>query len=126
MADKKQMTDGIVDLLNDSKRVRAPKPGSRKEPASTAPEPSGETPKHKAGRISSGDSRPRLTNNYQFTSFAVDREQYELIREIARRHGLSYKEVVDAAFKKYIELYEAKNGPIKIVRESNIRADDLV
>lgn len=70
--------------------------------------------------------RKPLRARRMFTSLSLDVELYEKIREIARVNKLQYNEILDSAMRKYIELYEVKNGPVEIVRESNISADSLI
>lgn len=80
----------------------------------------------RTGRRKAGDNSPRATDVYAYTSLALDNDLYEKIREIARRNGLPYKDLVNAAMRKYIDLYEAKHGAIVVPRESNISADSLI
>lgn len=82
--------------------------------------------KSRAGRKPSWDKSPRLKDTYQFTSLALNAEVYEKIREIATLNGLPYRDIVNAALNKYVEMYEAKHGPLETARESKISADSLV
>ena len=80
----------------------------------------------RSGRRPTSDNSPRVTDTYAYTSLALHNETYEKIREIARRNGLPNRDLVNAALRKYVELYEAKNGPIEPSRESKISADSLI
>ena len=68
----------------------------------------------------------RIGHAYNYTSLHIEPGVYEQLREIARRNRLTYTEVVNAAFRKYVELYEARHGSLETPRESNISADSLV
>lgn len=78
-----------------------------------------------AGRKPSWD-RERLTANRTYTSLSLDSESYSKIREIARINGLPYKDLIDAAMRKFVELYEERHGPVVISGEPRISADSLV
>ena len=80
----------------------------------------------RAGRRATGDTSPRATSTEIKTSLSIDMELYDVMREIARRNGLPYKDLINASIRKYIELYEAKNGPVVLPRESRNSADSLV
>ncbi len=80
----------------------------------------------RTGRRSTEDTSRRVTESYTYTSLALDDNLYEKIREIARRNSLPYRDIINAALRKYIELYEAKNGPLSTSRESRISADSLI
>jgi predicted DNA-binding ribbon-helix-helix protein len=80
----------------------------------------------RSGRRATGDTSPRAAATEIKTSLSVDTELYDVLREIARRNGLPYKDLINACIRKYIELYEAKNGPVVLPRESRISADSLV
>ena len=68
----------------------------------------------------------KLKKKFRYTSLYLDSDLYEQVREIAKHNSLSYTEVIKAAMRKYVELYDAKNGPIEPVRESKISADSIV
>lgn len=78
------------------------------------------------GRPTRGDTRVRAHESSVYTSLYLNRENYEKLREIARINGLTNKDLLDAAIRKYIELYEEKYGPVEVARESRISADSLV
>jgi hypothetical protein len=78
-----------------------------------------------AGRPRKGDNRPRMLETNKRTSLTVDKELYATLCQIAYDNGLSIKDVMNAALRKYISLYEAKHGPVTL-RESHISADSLV
>lgn len=72
----------------------------------------------------SGKKGPTARRTY--TSLMLDMELYNKIREIAKINRLPYNELMDSAMRKFIELYEAKNGPVDLAGESNISADSLI
>ena len=110
MAKKEDLKNGLSNVLNnESANVQTR-------------QPFGGNP----GRPQRGDTRTRAHENACYTSLYLEKEPYEKLREIARRNGLSNKELLSAAIKKYIELYEAKNGPVEIPRESKISAESLI
>lgn len=80
----------------------------------------------RTGRRPAADNSRRVTESYTYTSLALDDELYEKIREIARRNSLPYRDIINASLRKFIELYELKNGKISTSRESRISADSLV
>lgn len=77
------------------------------------------------GRPRKGDVKPILSDTHCVTSLTLDRVTYNKICAVARLNGLSYRELVDAIFAKWVETYEQKHGPIT-ARESKISADELV
>lgn len=80
----------------------------------------------RSGRKRVGDTSARLTDSYEYTSLALDVNLYEKIREIGKRNGLPYRDIVNAALRKYIELYEDKNGPVTVSGEAKISAESLI
>lgn len=95
-----------------------------------ADEPEGEHPESapEPVRTAPGNrtASARIGRKYNYTTLYVEPAVYEQLREIARRHRLNYNEIVNAAFRKYVELYEARHGSLQTPRESNISADSLV
>ena len=80
----------------------------------------------RVGRRNSGDDRIRLSEQTMYTSLAIDKDLYAKLRQIATINNLPYKDLLNAAIKKYIQLYEAKYGPVTSPRESKITADSLI
>lgn len=110
MSSKKNIREGLADVLNtEAEKIQTRKPFAGRP-----------------GRPSREEGRIRAHEKACYTSLYLDREAYEKLREIARRNGLSNKELLDAAIKKYVELYEAKHGPVETSRESNISAESLI
>ena len=110
MAKKNDIKSGLTDMLNQEEEkilTRQPFAG-------------------RPGRPPRGDTRVRSRESSCYTSLYLEREPYEKIREIARINGLSNKDLLNAAIRKYVKLYEAKHGPVEIQRESKISADSLV
>lgn len=129
MAKKEDLMSGFGTRINEGS------PTLRKSPAAPVDgERSGEREisgqererRSRAGRRTASDTSKRVTESYTYTSLALDDELYEKIREIARRNSLPYRDIINAALRKFIELYELKNGKISTSRESRISADSLV
>lgn len=110
MANKKQLLDDLSGVLNkEEEKVQTRQPFNGKP-----------------GRPARGEIRQNTQNELCYTSLVLEKEPYEKIREIARANGLSYKDLVSAAIRKFVELYEAKHGPIQTSRESKISAESLI
>lgn len=110
MAKKNDIKNGLTDMLNaEGEKILTRKPFAGRP-----------------GRPARGDARVRSHDVNCYTSLYLERESYDKLREIARLNGLSKSELVNAAVKKFIELYEAKHGPVEVQRESNISAESLV
>lgn len=98
------------------KQRKSPNPAEQPEAAPETRKPAGP----------SRNERSRIGSAPKYTSLAVDAALYEKLREIARLNGLTYSDLVNAAMRKFIELYEEKHGPVVPPRESKISADSLV
>ena len=57
------------------------------------------------------------------TSFMLNRNQYDIVREIAKREGITIKELVYSMLKLAIDKYEAKHG--KVVASTEDKTKDL-
>ena len=124
---------GLEDLLskpgrkNDTPQVNQPSPVNEADPEQmehllSIPDVENRL---SAGRPRKGDNRPRMLETNKRTSLTVDKDLYATLCQIAYDNGLSIKDVMNAALRKYISLYEAKHGPVTR-RESHISADSLV
>lgn len=120
MNDKEKFTAGMGSLL-DRKPTKEPKAEASREISVQE-----QTRRERAGRHKNGDDREKLTANNMYTSLAIDKDLYAKIRIIAQVNGLPYKDLLNAALSKYIELYEKKHGPVTTSRESNISAESLI
>ena len=117
MADKEKLMKGLDDLLEKKPSQK------RKEDEAGAREAAH---RNGVGRPRKGDNRERLSTTNMYTSLSLDKETYGKIRIIAQINNLSIREVMDAALRKYIGLYEAAHGEVVTPRESKISADSLV
>lgn len=124
---------GLEDLLSKPGRKNDPPQVTQSSPVNEAdPEqmehllsvPDAEA-RLSAGRPRKGDNRPRMLETNKRTSLTVDKELYGTLCQIAYDNGLNIKDVMNAALRKYISLYEAKHGPVTR-RESRISADSLI
>ncbi len=110
MAKKQDLLENITDVLeNEGEKIQSRKPFNGKP-----------------GRPARGDNRERAKSVHCYTSLMLEKLPYEKLREIARINGLSYKDLVNASIRKFVELYEAKHGPVETSRESNISAESLI
>lgn len=123
MAKKEDLLHGLDNLLDG-----APKRRQREAPAGGEQMISGQERERRSrsGRKAAGDNRERLTANLSYTSLAIDKQLYAKLRQIARDNELPYKDLLNAAIRKYIELYEEKYGPVEISPESSKSADSLI
>ena len=125
MAKKEDLMNGFGQRINKgaAPAAKEPEPGTVPSPKIN---PQEAERRSRVGRKKSWDTSPRLTDSYNYTSLALNEEIYKKIREIAVRNALPIRDIVNAALSKYVELYEAKHGPITPSRESHISADSLV
>ncbi len=119
MNSKDDMIQGLDNLLEN-------KTQKTEKTASTEPSKQEQERRSRTGRPQNGDNRKRLTKEYAYTSLAIDKDLYAKLRKIAFDNGLPYKDLLDAAIRKYIELYEAKHGPVQTSSELKISADSLI
>lgn len=117
MGNKEDIRAGLKDFLAQKKDVRKQDTNSASRKAA---EP--EAPRPRTGRKSRMDD---AGSNEMRTSLVLDRTLYQQICQIAVSNNLTYKDVISAAMRLYIDKYEKKHGPIS-VRESNISADELI
>ena len=123
MATNNKMTEDISKMLESRpKKFRRGVPLGEQGGEQT--ESTEKTGNEKTGSRAYQDNK--LKKKFRYTSLYLDSDLYEQVRQIAKRNSLSYSEIINAAMRKYIELYEAKNGPIVPVRESKISADSIV
>lgn len=120
MAKKEDLMNGFGTRINEGS------PALRKRPSdSPNGERSGERKDNVRKRGANSEAR-KGSQTYTYTSLALDDELYAKIRRIADDNSLPYRDIVNAAFRKYVELYEAKHGPVQTPRESHISADALI
>lgn len=117
MGNKEDIRSGLKDLLG--KKPDAPKKDKK---AGRMQDIEPETVSSRLGRKSRMNE---MSTNEMRTSLVIDRTLYQQLCQIAVANNLTYKDVMNAAMRLYIDKYEKKHGPIT-VRESNISADELI
>lgn len=73
------------------------------------------------GRKKNDDTSALLTRNDVRTSMILDKDQYELLKEIALREAMTIKDLAFAMFKLGIEMYEKKHGKVILRSSANKR-----
>ena len=119
MGNKEDLKAGLNELLN--RKPAAKKSKLESTAAETQSKPAEMTEK-RSGRKSRMED---VSGGEQRTSLVIDKILYKQINQIAVLNGLTYKEVMNAAMRNFIERYEEKHGPLT-PRESNISADELI
>ena len=76
------------------------------------------------GRKVQDDPSLRITQNDVRTSMSLDKDQYNIIKEIALRETMTIKDLMFAMFQLAIDRYEQKNGKV-IIRSEQKTAKDL-
>lgn len=76
------------------------------------------------GRRKNDDSRELLTKNDIRTSMILDKDQYDILKEIALREAMTIKDLAFAMFQYGIEGYERKHGKV-VVRNGQPTSKDL-
>lgn len=128
MAKKQDLIDGFESRIKDTVR-NDKKPAPRNASGRPADKPVSAQElerRSRVGRKSAGSTESRLGDARTYTSLRINAEQYEKLREIARRNGLPYCDLIDAAIRKFVEQYEAKHGQVEVSRESHISAESLI
>lgn len=123
MGNKEEMMSDISQLLSGKSNGQKPKSKVKKAVPETKVSTEEAATEHKRpGRKSRLE---KIGYNDFRTSLNIDRNLYKLMNQIAVTNGLTCKDVMNAAMRLYIELYEKKHGPLTS-RESKISADDLI
>lgn len=79
-----------------------------------------EQPKQRRGRKPNPDSA-----SYSRMCAVVNTELQRKLQEIASKHGLLFKEVLEEAMRKAVEAYEAKYGEIELPEDKQEQAKEL-
>ena len=66
------------------------------------------------GRRRRDDTRELVTKDDIRTSLLMNKHQYDLVREIALREGMTIKDLVSAMFQLGIDRYEEKHGKVEL------------
>ena len=76
------------------------------------------------GRRRRDDTRELVTKDDIRTSLLLNKHQYDIVREIALREGMTIKDLVSAMFQLGIDRYEEKHGKVE-VRKKEFSKKDL-
>lgn len=66
------------------------------------------------GRRRKDETREPVTKDDVRTSLLLNKHQYEIVREIALREGMTIKDLVSAMFQLGIDRYEEKHGKVEV------------
>lgn len=66
------------------------------------------------GRRRNDDTSDRLTKNDIRTCMILDKDQYDILKEIALREAMTIKDLAFAMFQLGIDAYEKKHGKVNI------------
>lgn len=128
MAKRQDLIDGFQSRLKEtSKNDKKPAPRKTDGQPDGKPLSTQEIERRsRVGRKGAGNAESRLGDARTYTSLRINAEQYEKLREIARRNGLPYCDLIDAAIRRFVEQYEVKHGQVEVSRESHISAESLI
>ena len=71
------------------------------------------------GRRRRDDTRELVTKDDIRTSLLLNKHQYDIVREIALREGMTIKDLVSAMFQLGIDRYEEKHGKVELRRKES-------
>ena len=66
------------------------------------------------GRRRKDETREPATKDDVRTSLLLNRHQYDIVREIALREGMTIKDLISAMFQLGIDRYEEKHGKVEV------------
>ena len=77
------------------------------------------------GRRRKDETREPATKDDVRTSLLLNKHQYDIVREIALREGMTIKDLVSAMFQLGIDRYEEKHGKVELRKRvlTNIEGD---
>lgn len=119
MGNKEDLKAGLNELLNSKPAQKK----SKTEPVSS--DSSTRLTQQVENRPGRKSRMEDVSGGEQRTSLVIDKRLYQQINQIAVLNGLTYKDVMNAAMRNFIEKYEEKHGPLT-QRESSISADELI
>jgi predicted DNA-binding ribbon-helix-helix protein len=76
------------------------------------------------GRRRKDESREPATKDDIRTSLLLNKHQYDIVREIALREGMTIKDLISAMFQLGIDRYEEKHGKVEL-RKKRTETKDL-
>ena len=75
------------------------------------------------GRRRKDETREPVTKDDVRTSLLLNKHQYDVVREIALREGMTIKDLVTAMFKLGIDRYEEKHGRVEVRKKESSKKD---
>ena len=75
------------------------------------------------GRRRKDETREPATKDDVRTSLLPNRHQYDIVREIALREGMTIKDLISAMFQLGIDRYEEKHGKVEVRQQKNEKKD---
>ena len=76
------------------------------------------------GRRRKDETREPATKDDVRTSLLLNRYQYDIVREIALREGMTIKDLISAMFQLGIDRYEEKHGKVEVRKWANTIVKD--
>ena len=75
------------------------------------------------GRRRKDETREPATKDDIRTSLLLNKHQYDIVREIALREGMTMKHLIHAMFQLGIDRYEEKHGKVEVRKPASGRKD---
>jgi hypothetical protein len=75
------------------------------------------------GRRRKDETREPATKDDIRTSLLLNKHQYDIVREIALREGMTIKDLVSAMFQLGIDRYEEKHGKVELRKPTSDKRD---
>lgn len=75
------------------------------------------------GRRRKDDTRELASKDDVRTSLLLNKQQYDIVREIALREGMTIKDLIYAMFQLGIDRYEEKHGKVEVRQQKNEKKD---
>lgn len=75
------------------------------------------------GRRRKDETREPATKDDVRTSLLLNKHQYDIVREIALREGMTIKDLISAMFQLGIDRYEEKHGKVELRKPASGKRD---
>ena len=75
------------------------------------------------GRRRKDETREPATKDDIRTSLLLNKHQYDIVREIALREGMTIKDLISAMFQLGIDRYEEKHGKVEVRKKRSEKKD---
>ena len=125
MSNRKDQLKGGINAMFGETQTPAPAPREITEEQYTQMErKQSERRFFMTGRKVQDNPSLKITQNDVRTSMILDKDQYNIIKEIALRETMTIKDLMFAMFQLAIDRYEQKNGKV-IIRSEQKTAKDL-